>query len=134
VAAALVITFMPLRERLREPLVNRDVPEEMEAAAYLEASFPQQSTLYMNFNYPVFAYLTHYRIHELRAVGPDLYAGLDEMQPGELLVAYRETEGGEPRLEWLDGNAQFEKVKEYSTLTIYRRRAPRIKDTERTLP
>lgn len=125
VAASIVFVCLPLRERLSEPFVNSKVPEEMLASEYLEANFPSKTYLYMNFNYPAFAYFTKYKIYELPAAGPKLYRELDEMPAGELLVAYRETESGQPDIEWLDAQPEFEKLRAYSTLTIYRRRAGR---------
>lgn len=127
VAASLLLTFLPLRERLSGPFVSENVPEEMLASNFLQARFPPRTMLYMNFNYPAFAYFTSYRIYELPAVGPKLYEDLEKMPAGEILIAYRRTEGGEPRVEWLDANPKFEKLKEFSTMTVYRRRADAVR-------
>jgi 4-amino-4-deoxy-L-arabinose transferase-like glycosyltransferase len=121
VAAALLITFLPLRERFGSPFVDSTVPEEMVASQFLQASLPPRTTLYMNFNYPVFAFFTSFRIHELPAAGPALYSGLEQMPRGDVFIAYRETEGGEPRIEWVDANRKFECIRRFSAFSIYRR-------------
>jgi 4-amino-4-deoxy-L-arabinose transferase-like glycosyltransferase len=82
VAALLVFTFFPLRERLSGPFVDRGEPVEMLASQYLQASLPRRTILYMSFNYPAFAFYTAFRIHELSAVGPALYSDIEQIPPG----------------------------------------------------
>jgi hypothetical protein len=75
----------------------------------------------MNFNYPAFAYFTNYRINELPIGGPEVYRAIDEIPEGGILIAYRENESGDPKIELLDRDSNLEVVKEYGTLAIYRR-------------
>jgi hypothetical protein len=75
----------------------------------------------MNFNYPAFAYFTNYKINELPIGGPEVYRAIDEIPEGGILIAYRENESGDPKIEGLNQDPNFNVVKEYYTLVIYRR-------------
>ena len=122
IAAFLVFTFLPLRERLSSPFIVPDTPEEMLASQFLQSSLPSGTILYMNFNYPAFAFYTNYRIHELPAVGPALYSEIEQIPPGGVLIVYRKTdEVWEPDIAWLNANPKFQRMREFSTFVIYRR-------------
>jgi hypothetical protein len=122
VGALLVVCFLPLRERFGEHFIDRNVQEEMLASVYLQTAVPPETVLYMNFNYPAFAYYTNYQIHELPAVGAALYSDIQQIPAGGVLVVYRETEGGEPDLRWVDANPHFERMRDFTTLVVFRRR------------
>ena len=122
VAALLVLTFLPLQERVRGPFIRPDNPEEMLASQFLQSALPSESTLYMNFNYPAFAFYTDYPIHELPAVGPALYNEIDHIPPGGVLIVYRKTnEVWEPDIEWVNANPRFQRLRDFSTFLIFRR-------------
>jgi 4-amino-4-deoxy-L-arabinose transferase-like glycosyltransferase len=122
VAALLAFTFVPLQERFRSPFINAENPEEMLASQFLQTRLPPQTTLYMNFNYPAFAFYTSYPIHELPAVGPALYNQIEQIPPGEVLIVYRKTdEVWEPDVDWVNANPKFQRLRDFSTLVIYRR-------------
>jgi 4-amino-4-deoxy-L-arabinose transferase-like glycosyltransferase len=122
VAALLAFTFVPLQERFRSPFINADNPEEMLASQFLQTRLPPQTTLYMNFNYPAFAFYTSYAIHELPAVGPALYNQIEQIPPDGVLIAYRKTEEvWEPDIEWVNANPKFQRLRDFSTFVIYRR-------------
>jgi hypothetical protein len=96
----------------------------MLAAQFLESAVPSATNLYMNFNYPAFAYYTSCTIHELHATGPALLDAIEQIPPGGVLVVYRKTdEVWEPDIEWVDANPQFQRMREFSTIVLYRRRA-----------
>ena len=119
-AVLLILTFLPIRKRFTSPFIDRSVPEEMSASQFLLNSVPSDTTLYMNFNYPAFAYYTGFRINELPVVGDALYKAIDQIPTGEVFIVYRETEGGEPDVNWVDSNPRFERLREYSTFVVYR--------------
>jgi 4-amino-4-deoxy-L-arabinose transferase-like glycosyltransferase len=122
VAAFLVFTFVPLRERFRGPFINHDNPEEMLASQFLQSGLPPGTTLYMNFNYPAFAFYTDFFIHELPAVGPALYHEIELIPPGGVLIVYRKTdEVWEPDIEWVNANPKFQRLRDFSTFEVYRR-------------
>lgn len=119
--AGMVVTLFPSVSRFSSRFVVHDRPEEMDASTFLESRFPSETPVYMNFNYPAFAYFTNYKINELPIGGPQVYRAIDEIPQGGVLVAYRENESGAPKIELLNQDLNFEVVKEYSTLVIYRR-------------
>jgi hypothetical protein len=122
VVASLVLTFLPLRERFRSPFIRPDKPEEMLASQFLQSRLPSGTTLYMNFNYPAFAFYTDDPIHELPAVGPALYHDIEQIPPGGILIVYRKTEEvWEPDIEWVNANPKFQRLRDFSTFVIYRR-------------
>lgn len=121
-AAFLVFTFVPLRERFRGPFINHDNPEEMLASQFLQSGLPPGTTLYMNFNYPAFAFYTDFLIHELPAVGPALYHEIELIPLGGVLIVYRKTdEVWEPDIEWVNANPKFQRLRDFSTFVVYRR-------------
>ena len=124
VAAFLIFTFLPLRERFSHPFIDPGTPEEMLASQFLQSGLPSGTILYMNFNYPAFAFYTSYRIHELPAVGPALYDDIEQIPPGEVLIVYRKSdEVWEPDIEWVNANPKFQRMRDFSTFVIYRRLA-----------
>jgi hypothetical protein len=121
-AAGIVASVYPSLSRFDGPFVVPDHPDEMEASAFLESKFPAAGRLYMNFNYPAFAYFTNYAIDVLPIGGPEVYRAIDAIPAGGIVVAYRQNESGDPKIETLDQDANLEMVKAYGTLVIYRRR------------
>ncbi len=122
VAAFLVFTFVPLQERFRSPFIDPDNPEEILASQFLQSGLPPGTILYMNFNYPAFAFFTNYPIHELPAVGPALYKQIEQIPPGGVLIVYRKNdEVWEPDIEWVNANPKFQRLRDFSAFVIYRR-------------
>lgn len=122
VAAMLVGTFLPVTSRLREPFLNPVSPQEELAAHYLQSSLSPGTTLYMSFNYPVWAYYTNFRIHELSSIGPDLYRQMAQIPAGEVLIVYREAEApSQSDIDWVDASGKFARIATYPTFVIYRR-------------
>ncbi len=117
--------------RFSEPFVNGDVPDEMLASQFLQTAVPPGTMLYMNFNYPAFAYYTDLKIHEMGGIfGPALYDTIQQIPPGALLVVYRKTdEVWEPGIDWVDANPRFQRMREFSTLVLYRRLAESAQST-----
>jgi hypothetical protein len=126
VAGLLVFTFLPDRARFNQPFIQPGAPQEMLASEFLQSSLPNTTDLYMNFNYPAFAFYTNCRIHELPSAGPALYDDIERIPPGGVLIVYRESEGEvwAPNIGWMDANAKFQRVRDFSTFAIYRRVAP----------
>jgi 4-amino-4-deoxy-L-arabinose transferase-like glycosyltransferase len=122
VAALLMAAFLPIRERFRHPFIDPGVPEEMLASQFLQSALKPETILYMNFNYPAFAFYTSYRIHELPAVGPPLYNAIEQIPPGEILIVYRKTdEVWEPDMDWVNANKRFRPLRDYPSFVIFRR-------------
>jgi Dolichyl-phosphate-mannose-protein mannosyltransferase len=119
--AGMAVALLPSASRFDGPLVVPDHPEEMQASTFLQSSFPRTTPVYMNFNYPAFAYFTNYKINVLPIGGPEVYRAIDEIPEGAILIAYRKNESGDPKIEVLNQDRKFEVLKEYSTLVIYRR-------------
>jgi 4-amino-4-deoxy-L-arabinose transferase-like glycosyltransferase len=123
-AALLAFTFLPIRNRFTGPFIDPRTPEEMLASQFLQSALPPATVLYMSFNYPAFAFYTNYRIHELSAVGPDLYNAIQQIPPGGVLIVYRKTdEVWEPDIDWVNANPRFERIRDYNTFAIFRRLA-----------
>ena len=120
--AGMVVALLPSASRFDGRFVVHDHSEEMDASAFLESRFPSETSIYMNFNYPAFAYFTNYEINELPIGGPEVYRAIDEIPQGGVIVAYRKNESGDPKIELLNQDLKIERVKEYSTLVIYRHR------------
>jgi 4-amino-4-deoxy-L-arabinose transferase-like glycosyltransferase len=120
-AAGMVLTFLPSASRLTHRFINPGRPEEILASSYLESAFPPDTSLYMNFNYPAFAYGTNFKINELSIGGPEVYREIDRIPEGGLLIAYRKTESGDPRIDVLNRDPNLKVVREYDTVVIYQR-------------
>ncbi len=116
---ALAYTFFPVCARFESPFIDDEVSEEMQVADFLNHNVAPSTVLYSNFNYPVFAYYTNLRVHRLLESGPALYAALDHLPGNGILIAYKESEAAEPRLEWLDANPHFRRFREFSSLVLY---------------
>jgi hypothetical protein len=120
----LVWTFLPDAQRFKLPLVNHAVTEEMEVSKFLNDSFPYDTVLYSNFNYPLFGYYTHLKIYELPETGPDLYDALDDLPSEGILIAYKNPEiVPDPRPEWLRSNPHFQVIREFQSIVLYQYRA-----------
>ena len=120
-AAGMVLALLPSAARFDGDFVVPDHPDEMEASAFMVSRFPPDTPLYMNFNYPAFAYFTNYKIHELPIGGPEVYQAIDKIPTDGILIAYRENESGAPKIEALNQDLNFTVLKEYGTLVVYRR-------------
>ena len=120
-AAGMVLALLPSAARFDGDFVIPDHPDEMEASAFMVSRFPPDTPLYMNFNYPAFAYFTNYKIHELPIGGPEVYQAIDKIPTDGILIAYRENESGAPKIEALNQDLNFTVLKEYGTLVVYRR-------------
>jgi Dolichyl-phosphate-mannose-protein mannosyltransferase/Alg9-like mannosyltransferase family len=120
-AAGMIVTFFPSSSRFAGPFVVPDHPDEMEASAFLETEFPSGTSVYMNFNYPAFAYFTNYEMNVLPIGGPEVYKAIDAIPEGGILIAYRQNESGDPKIEVLNQDPKFRVVREYDTLVIYLR-------------
>ena len=120
VIAGMVLALLPSRSRFNGPFLLPNHPEEMDASQFLESLYPPTTPLYMNFNYPAFAYFTHFKIKELPIGGPALYRAIENIPAGSLLIAYRHNESGDPKVEVLNRDRNLEPVKEYQSFVIYR--------------
>jgi hypothetical protein len=119
-AAVLLLAFLPLRERFSVPFINPNTPDEELASRLLQSSVPAGTTLWMSFNYPVFAFYTNFSIHELSHVGPALYEDMKKIPPGDVLIVYREAEdASQSDIAWVDASGKFQHIGEYPSLVIY---------------
>lgn len=122
VGAGMVAALLPSASRFGDPFIDPGRPEELDASLYLNARLPESTPLYMNFNYPAFAYFTRFPMHELPIGGPELYQAVDAIPSGGILIAYREDESGDPKIDVLNRDPALAVVKEYPSLVIYRHR------------
>ena len=115
------LTFLPLRSRVSEPFLNSTSADEELASSFLESAVPANTSLYMSFNYPAFAYYSNFRIHELSSTGPALYRDMAEIPPGEVLIVYREAEEpSQSDIAWVDANPKFKRIGDYPSFAIFR--------------
>ncbi len=122
--AVLLLTFLPLRERFSVPFINWATPDEELASRFLESGVPANTTLWMSFNYPAFAFYTNLPIHELSSVGPALYQDMEQVPPGDVLIVYREAEdASQSDIAWVEATRKFKRIGEYPSLVIYRSEA-----------
>jgi hypothetical protein len=120
VVAGLLVTFLPLRERFESPFIDDEPSEEMQVSEFLNNSVPPGTTLYSNFNYPLFAYYTNLPVHRLPETGPTLYRDLNHLPSDGIFIAYKPGEDiAEPRLEWIDANTHFHRLREFPSMVIY---------------
>lgn len=120
-AGALVLSFLPDMKRFNFPFINNAaMTEEMQVAQYLNSSFPSQTVLYSNFNYPLFGYYTNLHVKELPEAGPRLYDALDHLAKDGILVVYSKAEiNPDPNPDWLRKNPHFRIVRKFSNLVVY---------------
>ena len=121
---ALIYTFLPVRERFESSFIDDEVSEEMRVSDFLTRSVPPDTVLYANFNYPVFAYYTNLRVQRVTGTGPTLYDALNSLPSDGILIAYRKSDDiADPRLNWLDSNPHFRRLREFPSLVLYHYRA-----------
>ena len=122
-ALALVYTFAPLRVVFGAPLIERSSSEEMQVAEFLDQNLPPGTTLYSNFNYPLFAYYSHLPVHELPEAGPKLYSALDDLPGDGVLIVYTKPEiHPEPPPEWLAAHPEFKLWRRFPSIALYQYR------------
>jgi 4-amino-4-deoxy-L-arabinose transferase-like glycosyltransferase len=113
--------FWPVRERFATGFVDRGVSEEMRVAAFLNATEPPGTVLYMNLSYADFAHYTEFKVVALPEDGDDLAEAMRELPGGGVFVAYKRFEGSvpEPSIASLDGDGRFKRVREFEDLVVY---------------
>jgi 4-amino-4-deoxy-L-arabinose transferase-like glycosyltransferase len=117
---ALTYTFLPVRERFESPFVDDEVSEEMQVSDFLNHNVSPTTVLYSNFNYPVFAYYTNLRVSPLWESGPALYDALNRLPGDGILIAYKASDiTAGLRLDWLDSNPHFRRLREFPSLVVY---------------
>lgn len=117
--AAFAYTSAPAFARLHEPLVSSYISEEQAAADYLKGVAPKSAALYVNFNYPVFAYYTGLPTHVILEQGDNFYDTFPANMPDDgYFILYRDQEL-DPRMDWLDSNPHFHRIQEFPSLIIY---------------
>ncbi len=118
-ALALGYTFAPDLSRFRDPLVSPFISEEKDASDYLNSIAPKSAVLYANFNYPVFGYYTRLTTHVLLDQGDAFYARFPQNMPADgYLLLYPELDK-DPRVDWVDSNAHFRRMREFPSLVVY---------------
>jgi 4-amino-4-deoxy-L-arabinose transferase-like glycosyltransferase len=125
---ALAWTLLPLRHRFDTGFVDREESEEMQVSEFLNGSVPPGTVLYANTSYPDYAYYTDLPIETLAESGPELYRELSGLKQDGVLIAYKPGEDGwspEPRLEWVDADPHFMRMREFPSLVVYRYRVGR---------
>jgi 4-amino-4-deoxy-L-arabinose transferase-like glycosyltransferase len=113
-------SFAPIREGFKSPLIEPYISEEKRAADYLnDVDAKRLGTLYLNYNYPVFAYYTNLPIRLLAEQGMDFYRNFPANMPSDgYLVLYKDLQR-EPRPIWADVNPHFRRLREYPSLVVY---------------
>lgn len=117
---ALAYSFHPVLSIFESPFINNELDEEMQVSDFLNHNLSPGTVLYTNFNYPVFAYYTNFPVHRLSDEVPDIYDDLNNLPEEGVLIAYKEDNIQDPRLEWLDANPHFQRLREFPSLVLYR--------------
>jgi hypothetical protein len=121
IAAGLFLSFLPDVQRFRRPLFDNTISEEMQVSKFLNENVPHGTTLYSNFNYPVFGYYTNLPVYKLPETGPRLYDALNHLPHDGILIAYNKAEiNPDPKPEWLHSNAHFRVFREFQSIVLYR--------------
>ena len=125
--AALVLglacTFAPLRVVFGAPFIERSSSEEMQVSEFLDENLPPGTTLYSNFNYPLFAYYSHLPVHELPEAGPKLYSALQDLPRDGVLIVYTKPDiHPDPPPEWLAAHPEFQPWRQFPSIALYRYR------------
>jgi hypothetical protein len=112
-----LFTFTPGFLSFSEPLVNTWESPEQKVSAYLR-TLPEETVLYTNHNYPVFAYYS-----ELPTVAVHTYPAFTEEYPKTLttngiFVHYSDIQKV-PTTTWLDENIDFERLYELNSIIVY---------------
>ena len=123
-AAAMIVACWPTLHRLRSSFVDSSVSDEMLIARSMRETLPPDTVLHANANYPDFAYYSGMTVNPLPETGNALYAALDRLPAGDVLIAYKAAdEGGsppEPPISYLDSNPRFTRLREFPTVVLYR--------------
>jgi 4-amino-4-deoxy-L-arabinose transferase-like glycosyltransferase len=113
-------SFAPIVTKFKSPLIEPYISEEKRAADYLnEVDAKRPGALYLNYNYPVFAYYTNLPIRILVEEGMDFYRDFPGNMPSDgYLILYKDLQK-EPRPIWADVNPHFRRLREYPSLVVY---------------
>jgi 4-amino-4-deoxy-L-arabinose transferase-like glycosyltransferase len=124
-AAALTVSFLPLRHRLHSSFIQHDVSDEMLLSEFMDKNLPPSTIVYSNFNYPDYGFYSHMQISVLPERGPELFENLNHLPGDGYFVAYKRTPDNpdpEPPLAWLDANPHFHRAYELPTVVLYQYR------------
>ena len=113
-------SFAPTLARFKHPFIEPYISEEKRAAEYLnQVDAKRPGNLYVNYNYPVFAYYTNLPIRVLKEEGMGFYIDFPANMPSDgYLILYKNLQR-EPRPIWADVNPHFRRLKEYPSLVVY---------------
>jgi 4-amino-4-deoxy-L-arabinose transferase-like glycosyltransferase len=120
---AMGVAFWPDRARFATGFVDHAVSEEMDVAAYLNATVAPGTVIYANLGYPDLAYYGNFDVEALPEGGRELYDTLGELDRDGIFVAYTRYEPGvppEPSIAWLEANRHFRRLKAFPTIVVYR--------------
>jgi 4-amino-4-deoxy-L-arabinose transferase-like glycosyltransferase len=121
-AAALAYTFLPAFQVFASPFIDTETSEEMDVSDFLIHNVPQDTLLYANENYPVFAYYTNFNLDILPESGPPLYDALNHLDADGIFIAYKDLDGEivEPHIDWLDANPHFTQFQSFTSIVLYK--------------
>jgi hypothetical protein len=110
----------PAFSRLNEPFINKEITtEEFQVSKFInELNFSEETVLYANNNWPVFAYYTGLKTVRLTPSTEDFYSVFPENMPNSgVFIAYRNRCC--PEISWINERNEFEKIKEFENTVIY---------------
>jgi hypothetical protein len=124
-AGALACAFLPTIQLLRTPFFDDDVTDQLEISDFLNKNLPPSAVLYTKVDYPVYAYYTNFKVVPIFGTGDDVCDTLDHLPEDGVFIAYKENdaEGDGPRLNWLDANPRFRRLRDYPSIALYSYRA-----------
>jgi 4-amino-4-deoxy-L-arabinose transferase-like glycosyltransferase len=112
--------FAPSLRTFGRPFIEPYISEEKRAADYLnQQSGNKDELLYLNYNYPVFAYYTQLPIRVLQEEDMSFYQRFPWNMPSDgYLIIYKNLKK-QPRPIWADVNRHFRRLREFPSLVVY---------------
>ncbi|MFH1587435.1 MAG: glycosyltransferase family 39 protein [Candidatus Diapherotrites archaeon] len=117
----LFFSFADSFSTLNEPFVNPEITtEEFKVSQFIkELDLPTDTVIYANHNWPVFAYYAGYSTVRLEPANEDFYNKFPaNMGKSGILIVYRGFLN--PAIDWLDTRQEFNKIREFDNVVIYR--------------
>lgn len=105
--------------RLNEPFINTEMTDAVAVSTYIKSLNQENSVIYANNDYPVYAYYTGMKVVKLEYQDESFYKFyLEDMNRNGFFIYYKNTEK-EPSQSWLDSNSHFLKIKEVGNIIVY---------------
>ena len=113
-----IFSFIPSFTDLSKPWINIHKTDEMKVSDFIVDNYPENTTIYTNQNYPVFAYYTGYNVVKLEEQDRTFYEVFPENTPKPgLLIIYKGLK--HPSSIWVESNSRFRFGKSFGDIMIF---------------